>query len=393
MPGRFQSMFAYPWDLYDEGIPAALERIKELGIDRILLAASYHSGKFFLPHNPRKKIYYHGSGKIYFTPDISKYGLLKPDFGDAYLEFRERSGSGAADLLDEILGAAQSLGLEVYAWVVGFHNSRLGAEFPQYTVHNAFGESYRHALCPSMREPRRYVLQMIDDLARHYPLDGIVLESYDYMGMFHGDHHEIIATSCPNDLEKLMGICFCEGCRKNAEASGIDAEQLQSAVRNAVLRMCDKGEMADFGSMEGMESYLEMRELVVEGIYGEAKGLLHRSGRSVRLFSTLWMAGGADPRLSGVEPRRLDKYVDGWIVCYPSAPTDVPRFLARARRCVSESKLHGGIRLLPPETTSSEQVQRYAEAYGKEQVHRLCYYNYGLASNVVLDRLKWKGRG
>lgn len=398
MAGQVWSMFAYPWDLADEGIEPALDRIRLLGVNRLLLAVSYHAGKFLLPHNPRKKLYYHDSGRIYFTPNWPLYGKLKPVVGDAFREYGRSSGEpGGADLLEAVARAARARGMEVYAWVVGFHNSRLGQEHPEAAVRNAYGEPYRHALCPSGGEARHYVLQMIADLADRYELDGIVLESIEYMGMLHGDHHEIIGVPDPAKLDKLLGICFCDGCRASAELLGVDVESCARHVRTEVERLLagspdlsdtlDAPGSAKSGRTEQLNRYLAMRVRTIEDIYRQIRRAADKSGRPVAVYSTLWLAHDADPVFHGVDPARVNPYVDGWIACYPSAASGVRGFVEHARRIIGEAPIHGGVRMLAPETVAPQDVRRYAEAFASEGIRDLCFYNYGLASEAVLAEL------
>ncbi|GIQ68807.1 hypothetical protein DUZ99_13785 [Xylanibacillus composti] len=390
MAGKRWSMFVYPWDLYDEGISRALHRIKAMDIDRILLAVSYHSGKFFLPHNPQKTIYYHDSGSIYFTPDLTSYGVLKPATGEAYRQYMaNRQPDEAPDLLQAVLAEAHACGLEVYAWVVGLHNSRLGTQFPMVTVRNAYGESYRHALCPAHEECRHYAVQMIDDLASGYEgLDGIVLESFDYMGLLHGDHHELIAVPEPDRLEALLGLCFCDRCKSGAAERGIDADELQRKVRLAVERIgkCEAPELESTDEL--LQAYMDMRARFVEALYSSVRETVLSRGKPLPVWSTLWLAEGANPALYGVNTASLSRYVDGWIACYPSNESNVSAFAESVRQQLGDAPFAAGIRMIAPETVSPDQMQRYIRAYQKEDVRDLCFYNYGLASEAVLEQIR-----
>ena len=67
------SIWAYPWDLLNEGVETALEKISSLGLDAVSLAASYHSGKFISPRNPRHKVYFPEGGVVYFQPSEARF--------------------------------------------------------------------------------------------------------------------------------------------------------------------------------------------------------------------------------------------------------------------------------------------------------------------------------
>src|ERR1022692_2646251 len=56
------SMYVHPWDVADEGADSVLERITSTGITTVNLATSYHSGRYLLQHNPKKKVYFAEEG-------------------------------------------------------------------------------------------------------------------------------------------------------------------------------------------------------------------------------------------------------------------------------------------------------------------------------------------
>ena len=52
------ALYTYPWDLVDEGLDTALDKIVDLtGCQEIQLTPSYHVSNYFLPHNPRRPVY------------------------------------------------------------------------------------------------------------------------------------------------------------------------------------------------------------------------------------------------------------------------------------------------------------------------------------------------
>ena len=61
-------LFAYPWDIIDEGEDAVIDAVKRAGLNTLFVTVNYHSGMFFLPHNPNRKIYFPEPGALYFEP-------------------------------------------------------------------------------------------------------------------------------------------------------------------------------------------------------------------------------------------------------------------------------------------------------------------------------------
>ena len=74
----YKAIYAYPWDLAETGVGAAIDRFLALGLDTVTVAGSYHAGKFLRPHGQTGKVYFPEDGTVYFQPDPSRYGAIKP---------------------------------------------------------------------------------------------------------------------------------------------------------------------------------------------------------------------------------------------------------------------------------------------------------------------------
>ena len=74
----YRAIYAYPWNLADEGVPEVVGTIKALGIDTITIAGSYHAGKFLHPHGRGAKVFFPEDGTVYFKADPARYGTIKP---------------------------------------------------------------------------------------------------------------------------------------------------------------------------------------------------------------------------------------------------------------------------------------------------------------------------
>src|SRR6266487_6481782 len=58
-------LFAYPWDILDRGVEPFVEECQELGVRVLHVATIYHSGKFFLPRNNTRRVYFPEPGCLY----------------------------------------------------------------------------------------------------------------------------------------------------------------------------------------------------------------------------------------------------------------------------------------------------------------------------------------
>src|SRR3954467_4064758 len=166
---NYVAIYAYPWDLADEGVSSVVERVAALGINTITIAASYHAGKFLRPHGPGGKVYFPEDGTVYFNADGSRYALMTPVVSRLT---RER------DVLRQLTSDGR---VAVNAWLVLLHNSRLGAIHPDSTVRNAFGDRYVYSLCPSAPESREYAIRLCRDVTDNYGVTGISLETPGFL--------------------------------------------------------------------------------------------------------------------------------------------------------------------------------------------------------------------
>ena len=71
-------MWAYLWDIVDEGYDNVFQILRDNGLTSISLATAYHAGKFLAPHNPNRKVVFLEDGTIYFNPKLSLYGRMRP---------------------------------------------------------------------------------------------------------------------------------------------------------------------------------------------------------------------------------------------------------------------------------------------------------------------------
>ncbi|GEC04275.1 hypothetical protein SSP24_19300 [Streptomyces spinoverrucosus] len=239
------SAFVYPWDV--NGDPEAPARIAALGVDQVTLAAAYHSTRALTPRHPRHRIVTAEHAAVLYPTDARWEGRpLRPypagDWapGDAY-------GEAAAALADA--------GLEVHTWVVLAHNSRMGAEHPDTSVVNAYGDRYPWAPCIAQPATRAYLVELAAEAAVRPGARGTELESLGWYGLAHLHAHDKTAGVGLGDAgQYLMSLCFCPDCRAGYAAQGLDPDELADAVRTA-LEPVWQGAPSD-GGWPGVEKLL-----------------------------------------------------------------------------------------------------------------------------------------
>lgn len=287
-PIDFRSLFVYPWDLAEE-MELLLGWMKKAGLNTLCLAANYHHGWIIRTHSRHRRAYLTEGDVSYFHPQPSLYDRTCLVPSPAAL------GAGKNWLAE----AAEAAGpeLRLVAWVIGCHHTTFGLAHPQLTVHNVYGDSLPHALCPAQSEVREYLKALCLDLARNYPLWGIQLESFGWMGVAHGHHHERnLIGFTPFELD-LLSLCFCEACCAEAGQAGIEVEKVKAEVRavldgalqaaperprghpRSLVDMQDKSlDFARFGQWRAEHIYRLIGEIKTESLRGGTCRLLLQTG-------------------------------------------------------------------------------------------------------------------
>ena len=368
------ALWSYAWDLLAEGLDTSLGRIAALGASGISLASSYHAGMLLLPHNPQQKVRFLEDGSVYFRPEASRFKGLA-------IQPRVTALADTLDPLAEICQAAQRHGLQVVAWTVCCHNTYQGTQHPELSLQNAFGDHYPFALCPSQPEVQRYLEALLGNLSQ-YPLRTLQLESYDYMGFYHGFHHEKIQLDLGPLSSFLLGLCFCPACQQAARERNIDAEDLRRAVTTYLMRSFEGEEQepaafseeALYAAVPGLAPYLTMRDELT------TKSLLRLIAASSVPLNLL----GVKPNILEAVQRQLGEVT---ICAYMTDPAVVTAVTRSGRKLVGPDMSLGlvlGIspRFTPDAVNMAAKINA-AHAAGADSLY---LYNYGL---VPLRSLEW----
>ncbi|WP_406403427.1 hypothetical protein OH805_28975 [Streptomyces sp. NBC_00879] len=231
--------FLYPWDVV--GDPDAAARVADLGVQQVTLAAAYHSTRALTPRHPRHRIVTAQHAAVLYEPDEERWAGREPRpyaagdwaLGDAY-------GEAAAALADA--------GLEVHTWVVLAHNSRLGADHPDTSVVNAYGDRYPWAPCIAQPDVRAFLVDLAAEAATRPGARGTELESCGWYGLAHLHAHDKTAGVALGDAARyLMSLCFCGSCRGGYAELGLEAELLAAAVRDGLEPLWAGSAPADAG--------------------------------------------------------------------------------------------------------------------------------------------------
>jgi hypothetical protein len=224
--------------------------------------------------------------------------------------------------------------------VVLAHNSRLGAEHPDTSVVNAYGDRYPWAPCIAQPATRAYLLALAAEAAARPGARGTELESLGWYGLAHLHAHDKTGGVDLGEAgQYLMSLCFCPACREGYGRYGLDPDELAAAVRTA-LEPVWREEQCEPG-WAGVEKLLGESTAAATRAYREetARTLQEEAVAAVRAtapegFQVLLHADpvsyhcGAN---AGVDPGHILTVADGVVVpCTAGADLLVP-FAAQGR--------------------------------------------------------------
>ncbi|MFE9499932.1 hypothetical protein [Streptomyces collinus] len=324
------SAFVYPWDV--GGDPEAPARIAALGVEQVTLASAYHSTRALTPRHPRHRIVtaeyaaaLYPVGHRWAGRGLRPYPAGRWAPGDAY---------------GEAAGALAAAGLEVHTWVVLAHNSRMGAEHPDTSVVNAYGDRYPWAPCIAQPATRAYLVDLAAEAAVRPGARGTELESLGWYGLQHLHAHDKTAGVGLGDAgQYLMSLCFCPACRSGYGEKGLDADELAAAVRDALEPLwrgaADDGGWPTVGKLLGEDRAAATRAWRDT----TARTLQEQTVAAVRAaapdgFQVLLHADpvpyhcGAN---AGVDPAHVLSVADGVVVPCTAGPALLTPFAERAR--------------------------------------------------------------
>lgn len=375
-------IFAYPWELADQGYDKALNEIASAGFTNVNLAMQYHNGKFLLPRNPKRRVYYAEDGAISFRPDPSRYGAMKPRTHSLV--------TASSSPADEVATRLDKLGMNLVAWTVCLHNRWLGEQFPEATQHTAFGDPLLNSLSPAHPLVREYLVTLITDMVSRYPVHAIMMESPGHMGFIHGEHHELIGTAFDAVQMDMLNLSFSDYEVTQAEAAGIPASMLReltAAVLDASMNQGVKLAKADGTPSKTVEALVTggLPQYMV-WLKQQELSLVTEVRKAVRAISPdtqIWHFAALDGTPGDAA---LIATGDGTLAGYADSDDDAQQ---RARDAAELGRpVRGAIRTIAPDTTDPAVVAPRKAAWEQAGVTGIDVYNYGLMNGVIWNAVK-----
>lgn len=220
------AVWSYPWRLLSQDPAETRREFVELGVTSVTVAAHYHSIRTLDPRS-ENGLFESYEGGCYFDPN-------RDAFADTPIDPPVNEVDGRTDPFGDVVELLRESGIDVNAWLVCFHNSKLGADNPEFRTQSAFGDAHEHAFCPSHEEVRTYFEGVVRSLAE-YDIEAINLESLGFPSAFHGHGATFghaknqVVNGTPEKL--LVSQCFCSACRERAASHPVDFDRARSVVQ------------------------------------------------------------------------------------------------------------------------------------------------------------------
>ena len=383
-PKTLKTIFTYPWDLNDDGIDRALDVIQnEAQLNGVSLAFAYHIATFFLPHNPRRKIYFGEDGIVLFVPDAKHWSNAK-------IRPRVSRLVEGPDWLPRIIDKVKQRGLHLTAWTVFFYNHHLARTYPDCAKRDALGNANHAQLCPANPDVRQYAKALATDIIMSLKPDAIYLESLCYLPFNYGFLGSKVLTPISPRAEFLLGLCFCPHCLK-AASEGLDGQKFKDDVAHRL-----EGDLAKMPTDEAKEPadqdwqntafdsrlqhYLAARADVATSLYEEIVQVA-KSQQNVGVESDF--ASLEEMPVSGLHPGRINKVTDRLGVGVPERADQVQERRATLK---GQKKLVANIQ--PDHVMSRDSILQTLRRTKAAGVDGYTFYNYGL---IRVEQLRWIG--
>lgn len=372
----YRAIYTYAWDLAEAGVAEAVAGFRQLGLDTVTMAGSYHAGKFLRPHGKTGKIYFPEDGTVYFKSDPRRYGAIKPVANSMF---------ASRDVLRE-LTAQKNTATNV--WLVLLHNTLLGTAHPEAVAANAFGDRYIYSLCPSAPAARAYAVGLARDVTESYDVTGLSLETPGFMPYVHGFHHEFALNQPNRWLDCQLGLCFCGHCLAGATAAGIDAAGLQRRVADDISDylasdvdfpsdMAEAFWLADTRSDGELRAFLDWRCTVVTSLVAEIRNVVRKDASVAVIPSVARPTGGA--WYEGSDLAALAEAAGIIEACFyePGAARVKADLFDVKRRLRGKGDLRGIMRPAYPDFASKAEFLAAVSALIDGGVTGLAFYNWG----------------
>ena len=377
------TIYTYPWDLTDEGIDSALDTIAHTaGLNSVSLAQSYHVSTYFLPHNPRRPLYWGEEGALYFQPSAAFYD-------ESPIAPLISSVVDSPDYMRRITDKIRERGLDLTSWLVFNYNHYLPQRYPDAAKHDPFGHSNFAQLCPASPLVRDYACALCRDIAAQFQPDEFNLESLGYLHFSYGFRNPKVGVKITPFCELLMGLCYCQHCLQRAGALGLDGESFRAEVAEFLARELaaepapqdmqpPSAECLTSAFSGRLQTFLDARVETATSLVEEAVAIANQADARASFF------GGRDRTVNGLDSDRVLRNV---YMVNAGVGGEPDALAASVRGLRGEFPADTGLSAIvnPGSFADSDALGAHLTALSQAGVDGYAFYNYGLIRRAHLE--------
>ncbi len=379
------ALYTYPWDLVDDGVDAALDRIVDLtGCTEIQLAPSYHVSNYFLPHNPKSPIRFGENGAVFYRPELSRYEAteIKPYVSECVTTL---------DYFERLVNAIDRKGFVFSAWNVYFFNHHLSEKHPQFAKHDVFGTPYIGQISPSSKDAQEFAVSLTQEIMDRFRPHAVRVEALQRQTWRHGMLKNKFQGDITERCQFLLGVCFNPASMRNAEEAGMDAvgfrREVDTWLRAELAKIPTEDDLslpADeewiANAFDGrLRKYLDILNAHTTNLWLRVAEVIKKGGAKVQ---SDYLAHGIRTDTNGLEPR-INKHIDRLTAGLPATEDD-----AKAQmRAYLDMIAPGGevfVPVGPGNITEAAPLVERTRAAAEAGAAGALFYNYGLMREEVL---------
>ena len=379
------ALYTYPWDLSNEGVGQALDRIIDLtGCTEIQLTPGYHVSNYFLPHNPRSPIRFGENGAVFYRPELSRYEAtaLKPYVSPSVT---------TPDYFERLVEAIDRKGLVFSAWNVYFFNHHLSEKYPEFAKHDVFGTPYIGQVSPSSKDAQEYAVALTQEIMDRFKPHAVRVEALQRQMWRHGMLKNKFQGDITERCQFLLSVCFNPASMRNAEEAGMDAtgfrREVDAWLRAELARIPTEQDLQQPADSEWianafdgrLRKYLDILNAHTTDLWLRVAEVIRKGGGKVQ---SDYLAHGIRTDTNGLEPR-INKHIDRLTTGLPPDDADARAHIQKYLDMIAP----GGevfVPVGPGNITEAAPLVERTRAAANAGAAGALFYNYGLMREGVL---------
>ncbi len=218
---------AYPWDVLDEDVEHALDRVcGELGATGLMLHVACPALTRLRPRAVAPRVV-RSSGGVFVNVCEEHYAATrcKPVVS-------KRTGSSA--LLDTVEKGCAARAIELRAAIHVATIGRMATRYPHAACKNVLDDTSQIGLCLHNPDVRALLGELVAEVSSHPHVAGVELHDVACAWFEAFDSGLVVPVQLTDVDRTLLSLCFCESCQQQAADADVDVASVRRFVLQAL---------------------------------------------------------------------------------------------------------------------------------------------------------------